>query len=42
MEAEHRLGHALPKLDDVLIKTIMVSAGGEVDDIELSTHDPHR
>lgn len=41
-EAEHGLGHALPKLDDVVIKAITASARENVADLEPSIHDLHR
>ncbi|OIH85337.1 cation transporter [Arthrobacter sp. UCD-GKA] len=40
-DAEHRLGHALPKLDDVVLKAITSTDDGVVDG-ELSTHAGHR
>lgn len=40
--AEHRLGHALPKLDDVLIKAIATPADKKATDGELSTPEAHR
>lgn len=41
-DAEHHLGHALPKLDDVVLKAITSAADDGVVDGELSTHDGHR
>ncbi|RAX45948.1 cation transporter [Arthrobacter sp. AQ5-05] len=40
-EAEHRLGHALPKLDDMVIKALTASAREKEADLEPSTHNHH-
>ncbi|POH72495.1 cation diffusion facilitator family transporter [Arthrobacter glacialis] len=41
-DAEHRLGHALKKLDDVVIKAITTPADDNKADVELSKHEVHR
>ena len=40
-EAEHRLGHALPKLDDMVIKALTASAREKGADLEPSMHNHH-
>lgn len=41
-DAEHRLGHALPKLDDVVIKAITTPVGENKATLDLSLHDAHQ
>lgn len=41
-DAEHQLGHALPKLDDMMIKAITIPADETKTDAGLSTHEAHR